>query len=186
MSQHESIERIDKFIKQLDDHDIILEPQKLGKSWGYYQKTKGVFGYKDQYVGSFAEIFAKRLATYQQAKNSSDNWLRTLAIDEALSWINQAYAWNIVKPSDGILRRYEDALEQIKTLTREKGEIEAERQRISTELIECDTEIKSLNQQLSEIKEKTKNAVPLEEYHRVTSELLETKTELEKYQGKKK
>ena len=36
MSQHDAIERIDKFIKQLDDHDIILEPQKLGKGWGYY------------------------------------------------------------------------------------------------------------------------------------------------------
>lgn len=183
MSQQEAIQRIDKFIKQLDDHDIILELHKLGKNWGYYQETKGFLGYKKQYVGSFAELLAKRLATYQQAKTSSDSWLRTLAIDEALYWINQVYAWSIVKPSDGLFRRYEDALEQIKSLQRELKEKQEELQSMSSELLESEADRKSLNHQLKEMKESNKNSVPFAEYERISNELLKTKDELKKLKG---
>lgn len=154
MSQHDAIERLDKFIKQLDNRDIIVASEKLGKSWGYYQKTKSLFGYKRQYVGSFAEMFARHLATYQQAKNSSDSWLRTTAIDDALYWVNQAYAWNIVQPSDGIYKKYDDCLDQIKQLTKEKNEIQEQFQQTSADLLESEAERKSLIRQNKELLDK--------------------------------
>lgn len=156
MSEIDAITRIDKFLKQLDDHDVVIDSQKLGKNWGYYQKTKRLFGYKDQYVGSFAEMLARHLATYQQAKDLNDSWLRTSAINDALYWLNQAHAWNIVKPSDGIYRKYENCLDQIKQLTKEKKEIQEELQQVSADLLESEAERKTLKRLLDE--EKTKNA----------------------------
>ena len=149
-SQQDAIERIDKFIKQLDQRDIILEPEKLGKRYGYYRKTKNFFGQKDEYMGSFAEMLSKHLATYQQTKDASDSYLRTLAINDALYWVNLAYTSNIVKSSDGIHRKYDDAQDQITNLTREKKEMKEEIQQMSADLLESEAERRSLKRQLNE------------------------------------
>jgi len=78
--------------------------------------------------------------------------LRTLAIDEALDWINQAYAWNIVKPTDGIYKKYENCLDQIKNLNRRIKELEEELQQVSADLLENEGERKSLKRQLDELR----------------------------------
>ena|SRR3989338_11126261 len=159
MSNSDAIQRIDKFIKQLDDHDIILESHKLGKSYGYYQKTKSLFGYKDQYVGTFPEMISKHLAFYQQTKDATDDsTFKVLAIDNALYWINLAYSNNIVNPSDGIFRKYDEALDNINQLIKHQKELEDELQTVSAELLDSEADRRSLKHQLEDLKKAKKES----------------------------
>ncbi|MDE1728319.1 MAG: hypothetical protein KGH81_03960 [Thaumarchaeota archaeon] len=151
MSQREAIERIDKFIKNLDAQDTILVPEKLRAHWGI--ESRGWFGKKNfETFGTIGDMLSKYLAIYQQAKNTDDSLLRTQAINEALQWINRVYANGAVKPSDGIYRKYEESQDEILRLKKELQVKQDEIQGVSTDLLECETECRVLQRQLDEEK----------------------------------
>jgi len=153
MSQREAIERIDKFIKDLDNRDITLIPEKLTAHWGI--ETKGFLGRKSfDSHGTIADMLAKYLALYQQAKNSTDVYVRMEVIDQALRFINLAYTKNAVKPSDGIYRKHDEAQDEVSRLKKELLEKQDELQQVSSELLESEAERKSLKRQLDEILKK--------------------------------
>lgn len=157
MGQQESIKRIDTFIKRLDERELILIPEKCSKEFGLETKGAGFLGKpKREVIGTLGDMLSKTLAIYQQAKDSPDNSLRTLVIDDALKWINYAYTLGAVKPSDGIYKKYEDCLDQIKKLTREKKEIQDDYQQTSADLLESEAERRTLKRELDDLKERIK------------------------------
>lgn len=177
MSQREAIERIDKFIRDLDNKDIVLIPEKLTARYGF--ENVGFLGRKKfDTIGTVGDMLSKNLSLYQQGKNTTDNTLRTILIDEALRWINKAYAEGAVKPSDGIFRRYENSLEENKKLNEEKRELESELQQVSTDYVELEAKCQNLKQLLNEEKNSHKNSISLEEYNRVSRELQIAQTKL--------
>lgn len=154
MSQREPIERIDKFIKRLDDGDIVLIPEKCATEFGFETKSGLLGKSKREHIGTLGDMLSKHLALYQQAKNATDSSLRTIVIDDALKWINHTYALGAVKPSDGIYKKYENCLDQIKQLTREKKEIQDELQQTSADLLESEAERRTLKRLLDEARVK--------------------------------
>lgn len=143
MSQREAMERIDRFIKNLENKDIILDPEKLKSQWGV--EYDAIFGRKKfESFGSIGDMLAKYLALYQQGKSTDDALLRMELVDKALHFINIAYTKDAVKSGDGIYRKYDEAQDEIIRLKKELTEKQDELQQVSTDLLECEAELRSV------------------------------------------
>jgi hypothetical protein len=128
--QSDIIAKVENFIRRVHDRDYIITEKAHTIIFSEPKDSTSMFGSRKE-VGNLADLLAKSMSLYQVTKEvdkESTSIELFKAAAECLSWINEAFSWNIVKESEGLVNK-------LKKCEEKNSQLEKDIQELTTEYI---------------------------------------------------
>ena len=111
---------IEEFIERVDNKDYVIDKRAahIRFSDPPKERKEKLLGQR-HYVGNLADMIAWVMTTY------ADPIVRDSFVHECMYWINQAFAWDIVKEGNGLVNKLKKANEKIAKLEKDIVDLSA-------------------------------------------------------------